>query len=308
MRRFRFTIVFIVILAIGAVSIVAVSPRIARYSLALLLAGTQSKYTLPSLYQEQKRPIRVLIVPGHDEESIGAVYRGLRETDLAVALGEELTTLFARDTRFAPIITRTNDGYTDTFVALFENNREGIKSFQDYVKYYTQLFVWHKIIVPKKTVDHATARPEQALKLYGINWWANGNNIDLALHIHFNDYPRKNRNKPGEYYGYTVYYPEQQLPNHAASKPLAEALHTRLRTVVSPSTYPQESGGFVASQDLIALGANGSLDPAALLIEYSYIYEPWLQDAETREHMIKKLAQETYQGIVEHLKTANPKN
>ena len=308
MRRFRFTIVFIVILAIGAVSIVAVSPRIARYSLALLLAGTQSKYTLPSLYQEQKRPIRVLIVPGHDEESVGAVYHGLRETDLAVTLGEELMALFARDTRFAPIITRTNNGYTDIFVTLFENNREGIKSFQDYVKYYTQLFVWHKIIVPKKTVDHATARPEQALKLYGINWWANGNNIDLALHIHFNDYPRKNRNKPGEYYGYTVYYPEQQLPNHAASKPLAEALHTRLRTVVSPSTYPQESGGFVASQDLIALGANGSLDPAALLIEYSYIYEPWLQDAETREHMIKKLAQETYQGIVEHLKTANPKN
>ena len=304
----RFVIVFIAVAAASAIGLIATVPRIALYSPALLLAGTQSKYTLPSLYQEQKRPIRVLIVPGHDEESVGAVYRGLRETDLTVTLGEELVALFARDTHFAPMITRTNNGYTDTFAALFENNRESVKSFQDYVKYYAQLFLWHKMIIPRKTVDHATARPEQALKLYGINWWVNGNSVDLALHIHFNDYPRRDRNKPGEYYGYAIYYPERQLPNHYASKPIAQALHRRLRNILMPSTYPQESGGLVESQELIALGANGSLDSAALLIEYSYIYEPWLQDAETRERMIKKLALETYQGIVEYLATANQKN
>lgn len=308
MNRFRISICLAVVLVVGVTSFFIVSPRIEQYSPALLLAGTQSKYTLPSLYQEQKRPIRVLIVPGHDEESIGAVYGTMRETDLVVALGEELAALFANDTHFTPILTRTKDGYTNNFSTLFANYQKDIRSFQDYVKYYAQLFRWHKIVIPKKTVDHATARPEQALKLYGINWWANGNSINLALHIHFNDYPRKDRNKPGEYYGYTVYYPEKQLPNHYASKPIAQALHRRLRNVVLPSTYPQESGGLVESQELIALGANGSLDLAALLIEYSYIYEPWLQDPATRERMIKKLALETYQSIVEYLKTANTKN
>ena len=170
MNRFCFVIVFVVILVIiGVTSFSIVSPRVRQYFPALLLAGTQSKYTLPSLYQEQKRTIRTLIVPGHDEKSVGAAYHDLRETDLTVALGEELAAMFASDTHFTPIVTRTKDGYADDFAALFANNQESIKSFQEYVKYYAQIFRWHKIIIPKKTVDHATARPEQALKLYGIN-------------------------------------------------------------------------------------------------------------------------------------------
>ena len=271
---------------------------------ALLLVGTRTAATLPELYHNPSKKIRLLLVPGHDNENPGAVFQGLKEADINALLAEELQRLFQKNSKFEVFLARTKNGYAPQFKELFAKQSIGIKQFREYVQYYAKLFQRNDIVQQKNTNMHSTAKPESAIKLYGINWWANSNNIDLILHIHFNDYPRKRRSEGGTYYGFAIYYPESQLPNHDVTKQLAQSLHSYLKRFFIPSNLPKENGGLVESQELIATGSFGSLESAALLIEYAYIYEPILHVEETRERFIKNLAIRTYEGIVEYLKTA----
>ena len=146
-------------------------------------------------------------------------------------------------------------------------------------------------------VGHNIAPSEVAIRLYGINKWANERAYDLVIHIHFNDVVRANRSKPGAYTGFSIYIPEKQFSNAKSSRAIGEAVRKRLAESYAPSTLPLEKGGLIEDQELIAIGSNNSLDGAGLLVEYAYIYEPMLQKSTTRAVAIKDMAAKTHQGI-----------
>lgn len=55
---------------------------------------------------------------------------------------------------------------------------------------------------------------------------------------------------------------------------------------------------------MIAIGSNASLEAAAILIEYGYIYEPQFTHPSTRQPLIKELAFQTYLGVKQYFESA----
>ena len=155
------------------------------------------------------------------------------------------------------------------------------------------------ILKEEPIISHNPVTADTSFRLYGINKWANDNEIDLALHIHFNDYPRKDMTAFGKYTGFSLYIPDKQLANSVTSRGIAEDLYDRLQTVSATSTFPLESGGIIESQDLIAVGANGSQTHSSVLIEYGYIYEPKYYLADKRQKSLPLLARATYRALVD---------
>lgn len=249
--------------------------------------------------QTAQVPINILVVPGHDDVSWGAEFLKVREADLTLELGDLVRDYFATDPRFTVTITREGGSYTEEFATYFETYSSLIWEFRDYVRSVFASAVARGDVVPKTENFHGFAASEIAQRLYGINMWANDHRVDAVLHIHFNDYPRARRGSAGKYKGFAIYIPESQLPNARASRALAESVKERLNTVLTVSDYPQERAGVVEDQELIAIGAYGSLYPASLLIEYGYIYEPYFTDPELRAQLFPSLAALTYRGLVD---------
>ncbi|TSC66904.1 MAG: hypothetical protein G01um101472_601, partial [Parcubacteria group bacterium Gr01-1014_72] len=133
-------------------------------------------------------PLTVLIVPGHDEDSSGAVYRGLTEAEVTALLGEKVFELFSKDTRFRPMLLRDRQGYREPLASFFEKRRGDILRFRDEHKAAMRSLVEDGLIDPhEEGVIHNPAPRGVAEKLYGVNLWANENKIDIILHLHFND-------------------------------------------------------------------------------------------------------------------------
>jgi hypothetical protein len=146
-------------------------------------------------------------------------------------------------------------------------------------------------------VDHAVAPTDVALRLYGINRWANENDIDLVVNLHVNDAPDHGPNSPSQYTGYTVYVPDAAYGNSRTSKELGRDIATRLAALSNVSTLPGESKGVVEDQELIAIGANGTLNVPSVLIEYGYITEPRFMLPEHRKTVTRDTAYQTYLAL-----------
>lgn len=54
--------------------------------------------------------VKVLIVPGHDDESWGTEYNGIREADLTMRVGEALSVQFAENSAFSTFISTISAG------------------------------------------------------------------------------------------------------------------------------------------------------------------------------------------------------
>jgi N-acetylmuramoyl-L-alanine amidase len=115
--------------------------------------------------------------------------------------------------------------------------------------------------------------------------------------VHFNDYPQRKKSSPGDYSGFSIYVPEQQYSNSRSSREIAAQVSKQLGTYYPESNMPKEGSGVVEDQDLIAIGSFNTLDPASLLIEYGYIYEPQFLNPVIRSKVIEDLATQTYVGI-----------
>ncbi len=241
------------------------------------------------------RRIRVLIVPGHDNDAWGTEFRGVKEADMTVALGEELNALLSSDPHYEPILVRSRAGYAKEFADYFVSETPAVKAFVANKKKVMQDLVRQGLVERVDNVIHNNAPTGVAWKLYGINKWASEHVIDLVIHIHFNDYPGRRYDRPGEYTGFAVYVPDTQYSNAGPSRLLASALALKLSASASPSDHPQE-GAIVPDQELIALGSYNTLDPAAVLIEYGYIYERRFNPANLPQ-TLNTLAQETYEGL-----------
>ncbi len=88
---------------------------------------------LKEIFSRAKRgggTIKILIVPGHDDEVWGTEYRGLREADLTRLVGKELADFLRNDPAFTVILTRDEGGYTPDLATYFKEESEQIKEFR----------------------------------------------------------------------------------------------------------------------------------------------------------------------------------
>lgn len=245
------------------------------------------------------KPIKILIVPGHDNEVWGAQYKNIKEADMNLVLATQIYNTLKNDKRFQVYITRNSSGYTKTFADYFDLHKSEIATWEAGAKKDMQAEVADGAFVAKKGAPHASVNSNVALRLYGFDKWANENNIDAMIHVHFDDYPRATNWKIGEYKGFTVYMPEGQMPNAKTSAILAGNIWNQLSKKYQTSTFEPEAGGLIPDQKLIALGANNTLDSSvrSVLVEYGYIYQKIFRNSTTRHQAYKTMASLTTQGI-----------
>jgi N-acetylmuramoyl-L-alanine amidase len=235
---------------------------------------------------------------------LGAIYRSVREADLNIQLAYELLDFFNQDEKFQPFITRDRAGnYEAWFSEYYEKQQVEVRTFRDYLKKVISFLKREGSFKTERQVYHNPAADNVSLKLYAINKLANDYNLDIVLHIHFNDYPKRSHNIPGEYTGFAIYIPEKQLPNYRTSLALAESIKSRLEKYFIESNFPGEINTIVEDQELIAIGSNASREGASLLVEYGYIYEWQFVNSDPRSAIMKELAAQTYWGIKDYFAT-----
>lgn len=292
---------FVFVMLVGDSLGFAVSDRL----LGSVFPVTISTPDLHKAYMTEK--IKILIVPGHDNEYGGGQYRDVREADLTLEAARNLESYFKKDPRFQTTVTRdTSTGnYTPVIQNYFHQHRDDIVVFKNIAIKKMEMLKAHNFLDRNVPFERNSVSSEIAFRLYGINKWANENDIDIVLHIHFNDYPG-HRGRVGDHTGFSIYVPERQYGNADASKDLARTLFDELKNTIGPSTLPLERDGVIEDQELIALGANGSLKSASVLIEYGYIYEPQYVYEATRIPMMQELAFQTYRAVKKHFEKNSP--
>lgn len=254
---------------------------------------------------EKSEKFKLLIVAGHDEYEFGTKFKGIKESEINLKLAENLADFFKNNDKFEVTLVRERDGYNPIFSDYFIREEDLIKDFINKQKEKMSELARVGIVNNTGGVVHNSASAQTVLKLYGINKWANENNIDMVLHIHFNDDSIRDRKREaeGKYSGFAVYVPEAQYSNAKASKDVAETVFNQLAKFYPVSDFLQEKNGIVEDQKLIAIGANNTLDSVGMLIEYGYIYESQFSSDKIRGFVIKDLAFQTYIGIVNFFET-----
>ncbi len=249
--------------------------------------------------QKPEKPFKILLIPGHDNEVWGAEYGNRKEADMNLVLATKIYNILKEDKRFKVFITRDGNGYTKDFSDYFSAYKEDIISFEKNAKEKMVGNITDGNFVRKKNAPHHRVSSNIALRLYGFNKWANENNIDAMVHIHFNDYPRANNWVIGKYKGFVMYIPDQQLSNYKGSESLAKKIFMELHKKYPISNFLPEKKGIVTDQQLIAIGANGTLDASvrSVLIEYGYIYEKIFRNNKTRSQFYKDAANLTVKGL-----------
>ncbi len=244
--------------------------------------------------------IKILIVPGHDDEVWGAEYKNLKEADMNLVLATQIYNLLKKDKRYKVYITRNSQGYVREFADYFTTEKDNILAFKTKAKEETQNKIDAGSLVTKTNVPHNAVSTDTSVKLYGINKWANENKIDLVLSVHFDDTNRSTLSEIGPYKGFTVYYPDAQMANAKESTNLAKSIFNKLHKKFSTSTYPEENNGFVSDQKLIALGTSGTLNSTvrSILVEYGYIYR--FGNTTMRRNAYKTMASLTTQGVTNY--------
>jgi len=217
---------------------------------------------------------------------------------MTVELAQDLGAYLSSNNHYQFFVTRNNTDWLEPFADYFKNNRQDII---DWEKASVQEMA-HRIAIGSATaivpaVNHNSAPNSVAMRLYGITKWANENDIDITIHIHFNDDPVHQGGVPGTHSGFAIYIPEHQYENSTTSKALANTIFKRLAKYNPVSDLEGESAGIVEDPDLIAIGSHDTADAASMLIEYAYIYEQQFANPDTRSLALKDLAYETYLGL-----------
>lgn len=245
--------------------------------------------------------VRVLIVPGHEPDSEGAVYLDRKERDLVVVIAKKLADLLSEDERVEVLVVRNENDFNQPLREYFDTHADEIRAWQSDMKESYKSIVEKGIIEDVKEIEHNNASADASLHLHGINKWSNENNVDLVVHLHVNDDVRKNRKKPGKYSGFSLYVPEKQFDNAEESMRLAEHMKVALSENFGTSTLKVEEKTIIESQDLIAVGKYNSLKVPATLIEYGYIYEPMFEKEIFERETAALMAEKTYRAIETYL-------
>ncbi len=251
---------------------------------------------------KSKHYVRILIVPGHDDEYRGTEYKGIKEADLNVELAEHLTNYLRQEERFQVYLLRNKAGYDSGYLGYLETYKNEIFAFQKKQKeIMSSLTSFGLIDSYMGSEAYNNALPEIANRLHGINKWSNDLSMDIIIHVHFNDYAGRYSDWTGKYSGLTVYIPDKQYSNSKVSRSIAESISKSLGKYFAYSDLPYEEDeeGIKETQELIALGVANTLDASSLLIEYGYIYEPQFTNSNTKEIILQEMAMQTYLGVLD---------
>lgn len=241
--------------------------------------------------------IKILLVPGHEPDYGGTVYRGLNEREVVVNLAGKLKKILEQNGNYEVLVARDNESFAPYLQEYFED-REPVDAWRAYKERETATEIEEGIFEDISGISHNKTSDEAAHHLYAINKWVNENNVDVVLHLHVNDDVRKNRKIPGKHSGFALYVPEKQYQNTTSSKILAASLKQSLIKSFSPSTLKIEENVIIESQKLIALGRYNTLDVTAVLIEYGYIYDE-LFNEQNIESTLETIVGRTFEGIEE---------
>ena len=249
--------------------------------------------------------VHILIVPGHEPEQGGAEYLTLKERDIVVPLAAALANSLAQDPHLKVTLARSLTAWNPELSDYFTRNWDAIRVFITNQKAQMSMLLANGEVTARTfEVDHTTASPDVATRLYGINRWADENNVDIAINIHLNDNTDHGPSTPGANVGFAIYVPDAQYANASSSKDLGNALASQLNTMSATSSLPIENYGVLEDQALIALGSNNSAHHASVLIEYAYIYEPQLAQDMLRATVTSDFAHQTYRGLESYLGTS----
>jgi len=247
--------------------------------------------------------VRILIVPGHQPTSGGTEFGGVKERDVVFDIADALVGLLSQNPHYDVMVSRSKTEWDPILQSYFDAHMPEIEEFAKSQKAQMQGHLADGSILPAvDQVYHDTAPSNAAYQLYGINKWTSDNGYDITLHLHINDDVEHSSGVAGDYSGFSVYVPEHQYSNAAASKTVGEAIAARLNAYHATSTLPKEDTGVVEDQELIAIGSNNSADGAAMLIEYGYIYEPQFQESSIRPVAVADYAYQTYLGLQDFFK------
>lgn len=294
----RCKVILIIFLIISIILILRYLLEIPNFQNLASLIFTE-KLTPKDLKEHYKnKNLKILIVPGHDKDSYGAQYRGVTEENLNAKLGNYLYDYLSSNSHFSVFTIRGLSGeYNGWFLEYLRKEKTNVTSFRDKLKTVMKSFLKTGAITKNTKVYHNPAADNTSLNLYAINKWANDNNIDLVIHIHFNDYPGRAYDLPGKHNGFAIYIPEKQLPNYTTSSEIAESIKNELVSILKPSNYKKEKDTIIEDQQLIAVGSNASRDGASILIEYGYIYEDKIYNKTLRDQTLANMAYKTYEGL-----------
>jgi N-acetylmuramoyl-L-alanine amidase len=264
--------------------------------LANVFAVTTTTSDILARYQSATSTVKILIIPGHDNDYSGTEFKNIKEADLNLKLGKALAPLLLQDKKLEVILARdpaTGD-YNDELTTYMSQEKSSINYFIRLKRQQMANFLSRGQVKKNVTIDHNSAVSDVAFRLYALNKWSNENKIDIMVHLHLNDDPARNLKTglPGRYNGFVIFVPERQYGNAAASRDLATVLASKLNQYSATSTNPFEKEGIVEAQELIALGSNGSQNGASVLIESAYIYASNNAD---------KLAKLIAQGLQDYL-------
>lgn len=266
-----------------------------------LVALIHNPVTINELHTKYVYPrdkVKILIVPGHEPNYGGAEYKDLKERNMTVDLANYLNEFINQNDHYEAIMARSKTSWNPVLEDYFKNHWNEIGQFYKDSKEETlQLISSGKTSKTVPVIYHNKAPQDVATRLYGLNKWGNENDVDITIHIHFNDNPGHSTYSPGKYSGFAIYVPEPQYLNSTTTRAVAQAVYNRLAKYNATSDFPQESSGIIDEPDLIAIGAYNTADSASMLIEYSYIYETQLSDPIIRDKTIKDLAFQTYLGL-----------
>jgi N-acetylmuramoyl-L-alanine amidase len=243
--------------------------------------------------------VKILLMPGHEPGFGGTELGALKERDIAVEIANDLAAHLKTDPRLEVFIARDTTAWAPELSEYFEEEWTDIERFVRSARRAMNLLI-KKETIEERTfeVGHNTAATDVALRLYGINKWANENEYDLAIHIHLNDNPGATNHS-----GFAVYIPDSQYGNSESSKALGTEIANELNQFNASSTLPIENYAIVEDQSLIALGSRGTANFASVLIEYGYIYENKISNASARPAVLDDFAYQTYRGIRDFLGT-----
>ncbi|HAO64473.1 TPA: hypothetical protein DCQ44_00645 [Candidatus Taylorbacteria bacterium] len=277
-------------------------------------AGLESYDAIKAKYAGAQK-VRILVVPGHDDEFFGTSFNGVREADVNLELAKTIRDYLVHDPNIEVTLARDEQGYNPNFLAYFNENKDLIRKTVASQAAAIKLAMTNGEIIVDSQVPHANAVDQVAQQLYGLNSWTDHENFDLVLHVHFNDYGSRYSDKEGKYSGYSIYVPDQKLLNATTSKYFGDAIGKRLMTTLYKSDQTSEKKeadlyGAIPDFYLIAMGAYKTTQAPRALVEYSYIYEPQLQSPFTlvTAHMMARATASGIQDFLAGKKVSTAKN
>lgn len=247
--------------------------------------------------------IKILVVPGHEPNAGGAdEFKKIKERDLNLQLAILLKNKLSINPNIETILVRDENGWNKDLKNYILTSSTTIMNwvYDMKAKMFSKVNTGEiELIDPD--MKHNEATSNAVLFLYGTNKWVEKNNIDLVLHVHFNNNPKIN-GKPN-YRGYCMYIPESQYSNSSSSRIFANYFNEEISKIQKKSNMPQEKDIIIEDQELIATGNYDTLKIPAVVIEYAYIYEPMMLSSSTRNNFIEKAASSTATAIEKYIQS-----